>query len=169
MVAPDVDPAEQIAWYRRRVEQLEEELRLAQQRSATSTTALTVNVRKLNNETLVVLAASGDIRAIEESLRRHIAEVDGVTYREATEIFAEIEHFCNRTAYLLKIPFQAGVAVCGISILGSIPFVFDLRTVSWFNLNYVTFDTPPATELATPLEVGTSALLYENALFRNIF
>lgn len=44
-----------------------------------------------------------------------------------------------------------------VAAVGSIPMIFELNTVLWFNELYVTTDVPEAKDLETPLEVGSFA------------
>ena len=40
----------------------------------------------------------------------------------------------------------------------SIPMIFEINTVIWFNENFVTSDVPEPKDLETPLEVADSTL-----------
>jgi hypothetical protein len=93
-------------------------------------------------------------QAIIEILKRHIRDVDKVTYEQAEATFIEIETKNSEYAFLLALPFQMGVFATLGSCIISVPLVFHLPTVSWFNEWYVTADIPPAKDLETALEVG---------------
>jgi len=116
--------------------------------------AMPISYREMDNTSLTTLGAMGKHKAREEILKRHIMAVDDVSYRQACEIFARIDAMNHESMYLLGLPFQTGVAVSFIAGFASIPLVFHLPTVEYFNSHFVLSSPPPPQELQTPLEVS---------------
>ena len=110
--------------------------------------------RKMDNVSLVTLGGMGEHSARKEILIRHIMAVDEVPYEKAFHTFQMIEEANDKGMYMLGLPFSISAAAMVFSGLVSIPLVFDLGTVEWFNDRYVTLDTPPPKDLETWLEVG---------------
>merc|ERR1711862_3098 len=52
-------------------------------------------------------------------------------------------------------PFYLGLSTSVVASCISMPLVFDLNSVKWFNRNYVTADLPEPKDLETFLEVGS--------------
>ena len=52
---------------------------------------------------------------------------------------------------------KVGIATAVTAAVVSIPMIFDINTVMYFNEIYVTSDVPDAKDLETPLEVGSWA------------
>jgi hypothetical protein len=98
--------------------------------------------------------AMGQQDACREMLIRHIMAVDDVSHNVASWRFLEIEDKNHENMFLLGLPFQIGVGACLAAGLVSIPLVFHLPTVEYFNEHYVTAEHPPLKELETILEVG---------------
>jgi hypothetical protein len=116
--------------------------------------AMPLSYREMENASLVALGAMADNNACREMLIRHIMAVDEISYEVASWKFLDIEEQNHKNMYLLALPFQLGVGGCLGAGLISIPLVFHLPTVEYFNLHYVTAEHPPLKELETILEVG---------------
>jgi hypothetical protein len=116
--------------------------------------AMPLSYREMENASLVALGAMADNDACREMLIRHIMAVDEISYEDASWKFLDIEEKNHKHMYLLALPFQIGVGGCLGAGLISIPLVFHLPTVEYFNLHYVTAEHPPLKELETVLEVG---------------
>lgn len=72
------------------------------------------------------------------------------------EVFKEIA-IANRAGMVsAAIPFWAGFGASFTAAWVSIPLVFDLSAVEWFNEKYVTAELPPPEDLETWLEVGSA-------------
>lgn len=63
----------------------------------------------------------------------------------------------RRGLFLATLPYKVGIASALISAFVSLPMIFEINTVLWFNELYVTTDVPEAKDLETPLEVGSFA------------
>jgi hypothetical protein len=116
--------------------------------------AMPLSYREMENASLVALGAMADNNACREMLIRHIMAMDEISYEVASWKFLDIEEQNHKNMYLLALPFQIGVGGCLGAGLVSIPLVFHLPTVEYFNLHYVTAEHPPLKELETILEVG---------------
>lgn len=110
--------------------------------------------RKMDNVALVTLGGMGEHSARKEILIRHIMAVDEIPYEKAYRTFQKIEAANDKGMYLLGLPFAVGAMAMAVSGFISIPLVFDLNTVKWFNDRFVTLDAPPPKDLETWLEVG---------------
>ena len=117
--------------------------------------AMPLSVQEMKNEEVIILGAMGNSSACKEILRRHIMDVDKVSYETASEKFEEIAAENRKGMWLLSLPYKIGITVAVSAAACSFPLVFDLDTVSWFNENYVTADVPEPKDLETPLEVGS--------------
>jgi hypothetical protein len=117
--------------------------------------AMPTSVREMDNSTLITLAAMEDHEACSEMLIRHIMTRERSSYATALRSFYELDayHREGMSAYLL--PYQIGVATGVSAAFLSIPLVFHLPTVHWFNELYVTTDIPEPQDLETWLEVGS--------------
>lgn len=113
-----------------------------------------LSCREMNNDQLITLGAMGNSDARKEILKRHIMVVDNVSYADACHTLEKIAAKNREGMWLLTIPYKVGIAVAVTFAFGSIPMVFDLGTVEWFNEIYVTTDVPEPRDLETPLEVG---------------
>ncbi|KAL7528967.1 hypothetical protein ACHAWF_002786 [Thalassiosira exigua] len=115
---------------------------------------ISICVQDMDDRTLLSLAAIEDHSAREEILKRHIMDVDDVDYENACKTFHIIAEHNIRGYYLVKIPYQIGMFSAVVLGVSSIPMVFHLPTIEWFNEWAVTMDHPPARDLDTPLEVS---------------
>lgn len=103
---------------------------------------------------LMMMSSSNDQKANEERLIRNIMSVDGIEHADAEKILYKIKESNRRGLGLACLPYYAGVTTALVAGFGSIPMIFDINTVMWFNELYVTSDVPEAKDLETPLEVG---------------
>ena len=110
--------------------------------------------RDMDELSLVTLGGSGNYEARQEILKRHIMATDQVSYEEASKVFAKIEEKNYEWMKLTALPFQISIVAAGTAALASIPLVFHLPTVEYFNEHFVTAEHPPLKELETALEVG---------------
>lgn len=72
-------------------------------------------------------------------------------------MFEHIAEDNRRDMPLASLPFEIGFGAAFIGGLASIPLVFDLDTVAWFNERYVTSELPGPEDLETWLEVGAAS------------
>lgn len=101
-----------------------------------------------------MLSGMENLEAREELVKRHIMQADDVSYHDAAAVFDKIEEKNYEFMRFLALPFQIGiVSMFGAAVI-SIPLVFHLPTVEYFNEHFVTADHPPLKELETALEVG---------------
>jgi hypothetical protein len=112
---------------------------------------------EMPNDVLLTMAVMGDQEAREERLIREIMSVDDVDWDGAQPIFHDMVNSNRKGLFLATLPYKIGIfaAVGGAAI--SIPMIFHLETVLWFNELYVTTDVPDDKDLETPLEVGSFA------------
>lgn len=115
---------------------------------------MTLSLKSMENASLVTLGGMGNHKACREMLRRHIMVTDKCSYQVACFKFLELEQKNHEGVFLLALPFQLGVG-SAIAGLISIPLVFHLPTVEFFNEYYVTAEHPPLKDLETALEVGS--------------
>lgn len=112
-------------------------------------------VRQFDNDTLVMLAVSGNQDAVKERMIREIMSVDEVEWDEAQEKFYEIEAANKSWMGLATFPYKAGIAGATVAAFATFPLCFDLETAKWFNDNFVTADVADPEDLETILEVGS--------------
>lgn len=117
--------------------------------------SMPVSYQSMDNISLATLGAMGNYAALQEMLKRHIMATDGVSYQEATDIYAKIEKKNFEYEHVMAFPFQAGIVTCFAAGCISIPLVFYLPAVEFFNEHFVTAEHPPTKELETWLEVGS--------------
>lgn len=75
---------------------------------------------------------------------------------KAMKTFEEIAANNRHFMWLASMPFKAGFLASFTGGIASIPLVFDLKSVEWFNEMYVTAEMPPPEDLETWLEVGSA-------------
>ena len=109
------------------------------------------------NDVLLTAAMAGDQEAREERLIREIMHVKNVSWKDAQPEFKKIVNSNRNGLFLATLPYKVGIAASLVMGFGSVPMIFDLNTVMWFNDLYVTSDVPEAKDLETPLEVGSWA------------
>jgi hypothetical protein len=112
---------------------------------------------EFSNEVLLSAALSGDQEAREERLIREIMHVRNVPWDKANIEFRKMVASNRSGLFLATLPYKLGIATSIILGVGSIPMIFDLNTVLWFNEAFVTSDVPEDKDLETPLEVGSWA------------
>ena len=56
---------------------------------------------------------------------------------------------------MFTLPYKVGIASALVVGIGSIPLIYHLDSVLWFNEQYVTSDVPDDKDLETPLEVSS--------------
>lgn len=108
----------------------------------------------MDDHTLLTLAAIEDHAAREEILKRHIMDVDDVPYPDASRTFETIARRNMEGYYLVALPYKIGIFSASLLGIVSVPMVFHLPTVEWFNEWAVTTDVPELRDLETPLEVS---------------
>jgi hypothetical protein len=93
---------------------------------------------EMPNDVLLTMAVMGDQEAREERLIREIMSVDDVDWDGAQPIFHDMVNSNRKGLFLATLPYKIGIfsAVGGAAI--SIPMIFHLETVLWFNELYVT-------------------------------
>jgi len=92
--------------------------------------------------------------ACRECIVRDVMVVDGIEYDEAMKVFDDIAITNREKIGLSGFPFYLGLSTSVLAAYASIPLVFDLNTVQWFNTAYVTTDLPEPKDLETFFEVG---------------
>jgi hypothetical protein len=112
---------------------------------------------EMSNDVLSAMAASGDQEAREERLVREIMAVDNIDWHEAHHRFERIAERNRSGLFIATLPYKFGVFTAVTAGFCSIPMIFHLDTVMWFNELYVTSDVPEEKDLETPLEVGSWA------------
>lgn len=115
------------------------------------------STQEMDNQTIVALAATKDLRANEEYVKRHIMARDHIHYQQACSIFETIRAKNRQGMALLAVPYYVGMTVALTSAVVAIPMVFDLDTAQSFNNDYVTANVPPPEDLETMLETGSWA------------
>lgn len=116
--------------------------------------AMPLSMNEWDNSDLITVGATGDVRARREILIRHIMSTDNVSHNTASETFDVIASKNREGMWLVSLPYKLGIGIAVTAATVSIPLVFDLETVTWFNEHYVTTDVPEPRDLETPLEVG---------------
>ena len=111
------------------------------------------------NDILLTMAVMGDQDAREERLIREIMSVDDVAWDQAQTTFQKMVKENRQGLFVSTLPYKTGIFCAMIAGFASIPMIFDINTVMWFNEIYVTSDVPEAKDLETPLEVGSWAEL----------
>ena len=111
-------------------------------------------IRDLDDSSLLIRASFQDHEAREEVLRRHIMDVDNVDYYEACDTFSEIVEYNLKGQFIASLPYKIGITTAALTGIITIPMVFHLPTIEWFNEWAVTTDIPEARDLETPLEVS---------------
>jgi len=119
--------------------------------------AMPKNYDELSNDILLTMAVMGDQEAREERVIREIMSVDNLSWEKAEVKFYELAMFNRKGLFLATLPYKIAIAsALSVGVL-SIPLIFEVNTVLWFNEAFVTTDVPDAKDLETPLEVGSFA------------
>lgn len=113
-----------------------------------------LGIERMSDEYLVLLSSFHDHEAREEILKRHIMDTDNVCYEAANETLHVIKGKNKEGMYLVSLPYRIGIASAITLAAVSVPMVFHLPTIEWFNEWAVTTDRPEARDLETPLEVS---------------
>lgn len=108
----------------------------------------------MTNDQVLHFAEMGIPEACRECVVRDIMDVDQVEYDEAMKTFKKVAATNREGMVIMAIPFYLGFTAAFTGAFISIPMVFDLSTVTWFNEHYVTTDIPEPKDLETMLEVG---------------
>lgn len=111
----------------------------------------------MTNEQVMQFAELGIPEACRECVIRDVMVVDQIEYDEAMKVFNEIAKTNREGMDLAATPFYVGLSAAVIGGYGSIPLVFNLSAVHWFNENFVTAELPPRDDLETWLEVGSAS------------
>lgn len=119
--------------------------------------AMPTNVREMDNQTLITLAALNDHAACSEMLIRHIMTADRFSYDMALEKYQEIDTFHKQGMMMYLFPFQIGIVTSLTAAVASGPLCFHLPSVHLFNHHFVTTSVPEPEDLETWLEVGSWA------------
>lgn len=108
----------------------------------------------MTNDQVLHFAEMGIPEACRECVVRDIMDVDQVEYDEAMKTFQKVAATNREGMIAAAIPFYLGFGAAFSAAFVSVPMVFDLSTVTWFNEHYVTTDLPEPKDLETVLEVG---------------
>ena len=112
---------------------------------------------EMTNEQILQFAELGIPEACRECIIRDVMVVDQIEYDEAMEVFKHIAK-CNREGMpLAALPFKVGFGLAFTGGIASVPLVFELNSVTWFNDTFVTAEMPPLEDLETYLEVGSAS------------
>jgi hypothetical protein len=112
---------------------------------------------EMPNDILLTMAVMGDQDARSERLIREIMSVDNTSWEDSQSKFQEIVTANRRGNFLMTLPYKVGIVFAMAIGVVSIPMIYDLETVEWFNELYVTSDRPEDKDLETPLEVSNWA------------
>ena len=92
----------------------------------------------MTNEQIMQFAELGIPEACRECVIRDVMVVDQIEYDEAMKVFNEIAKTNREGMALAATPFYVGLSAAVIGGYGSIPLVFNLSAVDWFNEKFVT-------------------------------
>ena len=96
------------------------------------------NYDEMPNDILLSMAISGDQEAREERLIREIMSVDNISWEKAEEKFLVIVNANRQGLFMATLPYKIGIFSAVTVAVASIPMIFELNTVLWFNELYVT-------------------------------
>mmetsp|Transcript_29818 Transcript_29818/g.62265 ORF Transcript_29818/g.62265 Transcript_29818/m.62265 type:complete len:315 (+) Transcript_29818:90-1034(+) len=111
----------------------------------------------MSNEQILHFAELEIPEACRECIVRDVMAVDNVEYDEAMNVFEKIAKTNREGMTAAAAPFYLGFGIAVTAGIASIPLVFHLPTVDWFNENFVTSELPPKEDLETCLEVGAAS------------
>lgn len=120
-----------------------------------ATKGLIHGVDELSNETLFMMAKTGDLTSCRERMIREVMAVDGVGRDAAKETTRAIAKKNAEGLFIGLLPYRVGISVAIASAWISIPAVFSLQFAKSFNTYFVTTEVPSKSELDTLLEVGS--------------
>ena len=107
------------------------------------------------NETLLLMAASGDHEARRERLTREIMFVDKVSWDAAAPAVNAITRATHNKIWLQKAPFRLVIWTALLAGFASFPLCFNLEIAKAFNDACVTAEVAAPEDLETWLEVGS--------------
>jgi hypothetical protein len=111
----------------------------------------------MTNEQVLQFAEMEIPEACRECIVRDIMVVDQIEYDDAMKIFKKIAETNREGMQIYALPFYTGFGAAFTGGFLSIPLVFNLNTVNWFNDHFVTAEMPPPEDLMTILEVGSAS------------
>lgn len=111
----------------------------------------------MSNDQILHIAELGIPEACRECVIRDVMTVDNVEYDEAMKTFKEIAAKNREEMKIASLPFYLGCGGALTAGIVSLPMVFSLPVVDWFNAEFVTADMPPEKDLETWLEVGAAS------------
>jgi len=109
------------------------------------------------NGVLISASVRGDQDANQERLLRNIMAAKEISWEESQSELKSIIASNRQGLFLATLPYKLGITGALVIGIGSVPMIFDLNTVLWFNELAVTSDIPEDKDLETPLEVGSWA------------
>ena len=113
--------------------------------------------KHFSNAVLIRVSVKGDQNANIERLIRNIMAEKDLSWEDAQPELQAIVSSNRQGLFLATLPYKLGITGALVVGIGSIPMIFDLHTVLWFNEWGVTSDIPDDKDLETPLEVGSWA------------
>jgi len=111
----------------------------------------------MTNEQILHFAELEIPEACRECIVRDVMAVDNIEYDEAMKVFEKIAKTNREDMAVAAFPFYLGFGIAITAAYGSIPLVFHLPAVDWFNEAFVTSELPPKEDLETMLEVGAAS------------
>lgn len=93
---------------------------------------------ELPNDMLLTLAIMGDQEAREERVIREIMSVDNISWEKAELTFLEIIHANRSGLFFSTLPYKIAIFTAVAVGFGSIPLIFEINSVLWFNELFVT-------------------------------
>lgn len=111
----------------------------------------------MTNEQVLQFAEMKIPEACRECIIRDIMVVDQIEYDNAMKVFKKVAETNRRGMQIYALPFYTGFGAAFTGGFLSLPLVFDLNTVDWFNARFVTAEMPPPEDLMTVLEVGSAS------------
>jgi hypothetical protein len=70
---------------------------------------------------------------------------DNIQWADAEKIFLKILESNRKGLFLATLPYKIGITAALVAGFASIPMIFELNTVMWFNELYVTSGQPRTT------------------------
>mmetsp|Transcript_19371 Transcript_19371/g.35055 ORF Transcript_19371/g.35055 Transcript_19371/m.35055 type:complete len:258 (+) Transcript_19371:41-814(+) len=110
---------------------------------------------EMDNDSITLLAAQGDIGARSERVIREIMAVDNISWEEANVKLNEMRQTLNAGLGVKTMPQKIFIGSLIIAGFVTFPLCFDVNTAKVFNEMYVTTDVADPEDLETWLEVGT--------------
>jgi len=110
---------------------------------------------EMDNDSITLLAAQGDVGARAERLIREIMSVDEVSWDEANVKLDEMRGKLNEGLGVKTLPQKIFIGSLIFGGFATFPLCFDLNTALVFNDMFVTTDVAAPEDLETWLEVGS--------------